>query len=274
MNNTHPIVSVVLPVFNQHPEYLRHSLESILAQSLQNFELLIIDDGSTKKECLSILEKFASKDTRIHILRNTPNRGIIRSLNRGLENARGKYIARMDSDDIAFPDRLQKQADFLEKNPDIDLVGTWVTIIDMNGEKIGTLHPPTDSELLKRNILKRNLLIHPTWMFRPSLISRIGHYREDAHSVEDYDFLLRTAKNGKIGNIPEILLSYRFNENGISFKKNKEQEWNTIRLRMRAIFTYGYPKWQAIFLIQPLLLFFFLPWQVKRFLLKYFFKHA
>lgn len=274
MNDIHPIISIVLPVFNQNSEYLRLSLESILHQSFRDFELLVIDDGSTNRECISTLEEFSLKDRRIRILANETNQGIIRSLNRGLENARGKYIARMDSDDIAFPDRLQKQTDFLEKNPNIDLVGTWVTIIDMNGEKIGTLHPPTDSELLKRNILKRNFLIHPTWMFRPSLISRIGHYREDAHSVEDYDFLLRTAKNGKIGNIPEILLSYRFNENGISFKKNKEQEWNTIRLRMRAIFTYGYPKWQAIFLIQPLLLFFFLPWQAKRFLLKYFFKHA
>lgn len=272
MNNTHPIVSVVLPVFNQRPEYLRRSLESILTQSLQNFELLIIDDGSTDTKCLSILEELSLKESRIRIIRNKPNKGIIRSLNRGLEEARGKYIARMDSDDIAFPDRFQKQVDFFEKNPDIDLVGTWVTIIDMDGRKIGALHPPTDPEFLKRNILKRNFFIHPTWMFRPSLISRIGHYREDAHSVEDYDFLLRTAKKGKIANMPETLLSYRFNENGISFKKNKEQEWSTIVLRMRAILTYGYPKYQAIFLVQPILLFLFLPWSLKRFLLKYFFK--
>lgn len=272
--NNNPLISVVLPVFNQNQEYLRLSIESILQQSFRDFELLIIDDGSTHSECLTTLEKLSTTDNRIRIIRNKPNRGIIESLNRGLKLARGPFIARMDSDDIALPHRFQKQIDFLKKNPAIDLVGAWVDIIDMKGNKIGTLHPPTHSNFLRKNILKRNFLIHPTWMFRSSLLKRVGGYRENAQSVEDYDFLLRVAQKRKIANIPEPLLKYRFNTGGISFKKNKRQEWNTILLRIRAIFKYGYPKWHMIFLIQPLMIFLFVPWSLKQYLLRFFFKHS
>lgn len=269
-----PQLSVILPVFNQNAAYLGQAIESVLTQTFGDFELLIIDDGSTEKDCVSALQTYAKKDLRIRLIRNPENRGIVFSLNRGLSIASGTYIARMDSDDIALPKRFEKQIAFLKKHSSVDLVGTGARIIDEQGKDIGSMSPPSQGSVLRQNILRRNFFIHPTWMFRSSLLSSVKNYREDAHGTEDYDFLLRIARRHGIANISEPLLKYRFNEKGITFKKNKRQEWNALKLRVKAIREYGYPKWQILFLIQPLLLFVFLPWFLKRLLLKQFFKKS
>lgn len=263
-----PLVSVILPVFNQKKEYLEKSIKSILEQTFADFELLIIDDGSTDHDCLETLKRCSEKDQRIKIIKNGTNSGIIYSLNHGLEESKGTFIARMDSDDIAFPERLQKQLAFLKKHPGYDLIGSWAVVIDETDKEMGSIQFPADYETIKKTILYRNPIMHPTWMFRRSLIESVGKYDKTAINAEDYEFLLRIARNHRIANIPEVLLKYRFNTHGLSFGKNKIQEKNAIKIRFRALKRYDYPLWQAFYLIYPATLYFLVPSFLKKLLIR------
>lgn len=267
-----PKISVIMPVYNQNPSYLREAIESILGQTFHDFELIIIDDGTTEKECLNIIEHYAATDRRIHVSKNIKNSGIIISLNRAIDLSSGEYIARMDSDDIAYPKRLEKQLHFLERHPSCDLLGTLATVIDENSEKIGNIKLPTTPRDIRSTILKRNPLIHPTWMFRSSLTEKVGKYSQDTTGTEDYEFLLRIATTHEIHNLPEPLLKYRFNVNGISFGKNKLQEKSALAVRMKALKKYGYSRWEAIYLVAPIFFYLFVPSYLKKILLRVYFK--
>lgn len=267
-----PRISVVMPTYNQQVSYLRESIESILNQTFRDFEFIIIDDGSTDKDMVSVLYEYAQLDSRITVVENRANQGIIASLNRALERATGTYIARMDSDDIALPDRLAKQIDFLDQHPQYVLVGAWVTIIDTEGKEIGGLEFPHTYEMIRSTLLIRNAILHPTWMFRRSLIASVGAYDGTATHAEDYEFLLRIARNHPIANLPERLLRYRFNTAGLSFGRNKIQERSALRIRLKALCTYGYPAWQGIYLLWPALLYFLIPSSLKKLLLRLSFK--
>lgn len=262
-----------MPVYDQKETYLQDAIESILSQTFRDFELIIVDDGSTGKECITTLDRYSKKNRRITVIRNEQNSGIVHSLNRGLKTATGTYIARMDSDDIALPNRLERQLSYLERHKGYDLVGSWVKVIDESGSEIGTIRPVTESSIIGNTILRGNPIVHPTWMFRKSLTDTVGRYDPDARSVEDYEFLLRIARTHRIANIPEYLLKYRFNTKGISFGKNKIQERNALVIRIKALREYGYPKWQLIHLIRPLFFYLFIPSFLKKILLKYSFKH-
>jgi glycosyltransferase involved in cell wall biosynthesis len=263
-----------MTVYNQKPEYLRLAIESILGQTFKNFEFIIVDDGSSSKECSDMIERYAQEDPRIVRIRNKKNLGLTKSLNKAIKIARSPYIARMDSDDISLPDRLKEQIAFLDKKRDYVLVGGWAEIIDESGSTIGGIRPETEYGALRKTALKRNHFIHPTWMLRKSLVDKVGPYDERAVGTEDYDFILRIARKQRIANLPRTLLKYRFNTNGLSFGKNKLQEKQSLILRWRALREYGYPQWQIVYLFQPLLLYLFIPSWLKRLLLKFFFKHA
>jgi glycosyltransferase involved in cell wall biosynthesis len=267
-----PALSVIMPVFNQKQAYLEAAVNSILHQTFTDFELLIIDDGSTDKNCLETMQRFANFDSRIRIIKNEKNSGIVYSLNRGLDESRGILVARMDSDDISVPERLEKQTQFLKEHPECDLAGTWVTIMDENGTEIGSLKFPTDYETIKNTILIRNPIIHPTWMFRKSLVAKNGKYDPAAVNTEDYEFLLRIARRHHVSNIPEPLLRYRFNTHGLSFGKNKLQEKNALKIRLRALKNYGYPAWQVLYLSYPAMLYFLVPSFIKKLLIRVSFK--
>lgn len=266
------IVSVILPVYNQRPDYLELSIRSILLQTFRDFELIIVDDGSNKDDCLSILKKHARADSRIRLIRNKKNLGLVASLNLGVQEAKSPLIARMDSDDISLPNRLERQFSFLNSHPQYDLIGSWAEVIDESDYPIGTIKFPTDPSDISSSIIRGNIVIHPTWMFRKSLFEQIGGYDAASINTEDYDFLLKAAKKHTIGNIPEILLQYRFNTHGISFKKNKIQEWYSLKARWRAITKYGYPPQNIIYLIRPLLILLFIPSAIKFTVLKHTFK--
>jgi glycosyltransferase involved in cell wall biosynthesis len=267
-----PIVSVVLPVFNQNNQFLRESIDSILAQTFSDFELIIIDDGSDDTECREMIASYAERDRRIRLIRNDVNLGIIRSLNKGLRISKGTFIARMDSDDISLPARLQKQMDFLNRHPNCDLVGTQATVIDECGKTIGKISYPTKYESICDTLLGRNVIIHSTWMFRKDLIDKAGLYDESASNVEDYEFLLRIARTHRVENLPVSLLKYRFNSKGISFGNNKTQEKNALQVRWKALREYGYPIWQGKLLIRPILMYIFLPSFLKKLLIRLSFK--
>lgn len=267
-----PKVSVIMPTYNQQESYLREAIESILNQTLKDFEFIIVDDGSTDKGSIEMLREYARLDPRIRVVENQKNQGIIRSLNRALTLSTGEFVARMDSDDIALPKRLEKQLDFLNQHPRYVLVGAWATIIDGQGEEIGQLEFPSAYAAIRSTLLMRNAILHPTWMLRRSLISSVGPYDETAAYAEDYEFLLRIARKHPIANIPERLLRYRFNTAGLSFGRNKTQEKSALRIRIRALRTYGYPAWQAAYLVWPALLYLFIPSSLKKLLLRISFK--
>jgi glycosyltransferase involved in cell wall biosynthesis len=272
-NKTVPI-SVLMPVYNEKEEYLRVSIESILNQTFQDFEFLIIDDDSTDKTCFNILEEYAKKDSRINLVRykrekeSLGNRGLTRVLNKGLSIAKGKYIARMDSDDVSEKNRLQTQYSFMENNPDYVLCGSWSYVINDSDKIIGRKKGYTEYEEIKKKILITNSFTHSSWFFKKSAIEAEGNYSEEMSKAQDYDLLLRLIPKYPVAIIPNYLLRYRAAEKSISFSNNKLQEKYAIKIRLKALREYDYPKSYYLKIIIPLFLYLFIPSSIKKILMK------
>lgn len=212
-------VSVLMSVYNGE-KYLEESIESILNQTLKNFEFFIIDDSSTDSS-LEIIKKFGEKDGRIKVIRNKENIGLTRSLIRGIKEVKGKYIARQDVDDISLPNRLIKQFNFLEKNKNVFLCGTNVTYIDEKGYNLSPSYILTNSIKIKKKLKQSNCLIHASTMFRNKNI----YYREKFIYSQDYDLYLNILTAGyEIKNLSEILVKSRYNDEAISFNQNYQQK--------------------------------------------------
>jgi glycosyltransferase involved in cell wall biosynthesis len=211
-----PTVSVVLSVHNGQP-YLKEAVQSILDQTFEDFEFIIINDGSIDGTG-EVLRELKQRDKRIHLV-NQDNRGIPASRNRGLELARGKYIAVMDADDISHPERLARQVQFLETHPGIGILGTQVEMINADGEKTGEWRFPTDPDLVAWRLLFRTGLCHPTVMARRSLLEELGGYEEWATVAHDYGLFARAVPVTRLANLPSALLKYREHQESISKKK-------------------------------------------------------
>lgn len=222
-----------MPVYNGD-QYIEQAIESVLNQSFSDFEFIITDDGSTDRSH-EIVNSFAKQDPRIKIFKNEKNLGVQKSLNRGLEKSRGDFIARIDHDDIwCDKDKLKKQIEFLEQNPDYALVGTGVICIDLNGKKINSIqHKNTDQEI-RNHILLLNQFAHPSILIRKKALSEIGSYSEDKKykNVEDYELWLRIGKKFKFANLPDYSIKYRLNPNGITLKKQFKQRLTGLILSM------------------------------------------
>ncbi|MFA5856885.1 MAG: glycosyltransferase family 2 protein [Candidatus Pacearchaeota archaeon] len=216
-----PIISVIMPAFNAE-KYLVEAIDSILNQTFKDFEFIIINDGSTDKT-LDIINKYISKDKRIILINNLSNQGIIKSLNLGLKISKGKYIARMDADDISIKDRLEIQYKYLEKNPNIFLLGSGAIDIDESGNKLRFFHPLTSFDLIKSNLPIENCFYHPTIMFRNN---KEIFYKEKMLHCEDYDLYLRLlSQNYILMNIPNILLKHRLYSSSISSLNKDKQDF-------------------------------------------------
>ncbi|MEM1320990.1 MAG: glycosyltransferase [Bacteroidota bacterium] len=201
-------ISVIMPVYKETEDWVRAAVESILAQTFSDFELILIIDQPGRFALEAMLQQYVEQDERLQLFTNEKNMGLPRTLNRGLSLAKGKYIARMDADDIAFPERLRRQFDFMEANQEVSLCGTQVIKIDERGRKIGRSHNETDFTLLKKVVPHINIVTHPTWLLRREVFQTIGDYRD--MPGEDYDFVLRMVAAGlKITNIDKPLLYYR-----------------------------------------------------------------
>lgn len=215
-----PLVSVIMAAYNAE-KHISASIESLINQTYTNFELLVINDGSSDKT-QSIVEEFCIRDSRIILINNDKNLFVIKSRNIGIENAKGKYLAILDADDLALPNRLEKQVEFLENNPDVFLIGSSAHIIDENNTICNDFIALTDYHELKRNILKNNLFYHSSIMFRNEKV----FYREKMIYTEDYDLILRLFSEGKkIVNIPDTLISYRQTNHSLSKTKNRLVQW-------------------------------------------------
>lgn len=221
--NTVPTLSVVMSVYNAG-HYLHQAVDSILNQTFQDFELIIIEDCSTDNS-LQILEKYAQKDARIILIKKGQNngaKGFIENLNIGLEKAKGKYVARMDADDIAMPNRFERQIAALENDPDLFVIGASLEMIDENDKIIRLLPAIPDDAAIKAAMFKNIALYHPVIMFRNENV----RYREKMISCEDYDLYFRLMlDNKKMANIPEPLLKYRVLSSSMSRKDKTFTRW-------------------------------------------------
>lgn len=212
-------ISVVMSIYNENIDEIKASIDSILNQTYKNIEFIIILDNSTRLDIKILLTEYQKIDTRIKVIYNQKNEGLALSLNKGLEIATGEYIARMDSDDISLKDRLKIQIEFLEKNKDIDLIGTGVIKIDENGKRIGEYQSEPKYEKLLKIIKYRNCFSHPTLFFKKDILNKIKGYR-NFPCAQDYDFMYRVIENGyKVLNLQEKLLKYRVREKSISVEK-------------------------------------------------------
>lgn len=211
------LVSVVLPAYNAEL-YLKEALDSILQQTFTNFELIILNDGSTDSTEDIIL---SYEDSRIVYVKNQENLGLIGTLNKGISLAKGKYIARMDADDIALPKRLSKQISFLEANTQYGVVGAFAQIID--SKEIYKV--PITNEAIKAFLYIDSPFIHPSVVIRKDLLSS-NLYDHQYHRIEDYELWVRLSAQTKFYNIPEILLKYRVLDGSESslLKSNLEEK--------------------------------------------------
>lgn len=216
-----PKISVVMSVYNGS-NFLDQSIQAILNQTFRDFEFIIIDDASTD-ETPEIIRYFANQDSRIRAFRNEKNigpAGFIKNLNTGCKEARGKYIARIDHDDISRKDRFQLQYDFLENNPDIFIVGAALRRVDETGNNLGEMRAPLDNDNIRNTMPKKISLYHPVIMFRKEFYT--DFYREKMRYCEDYDFYFRIMTDDlKMANLDECLLEYRILQNSLSREQDK-----------------------------------------------------
>jgi glycosyltransferase involved in cell wall biosynthesis len=210
-----PLISVLMPAYNCEA-YVLEAVSSMLSQSFADFELLVIDDGSTDST-RKLLDSV--HDPRLRLVSNERNIGLIGTLNRGLELATGRYVARMDADDISAPERLEKQVQFLEAHPDVHVLGTMVNLINEQGKVFGAIAGyPKDADEVHRFLLRECCLIHPSVMFRRDTVQAVGGYAASARHAEDYDLWLRLSDRHKIANLSEKLVSYRMHRNQVSIR--------------------------------------------------------
>lgn len=252
-----PKISVVMPVYNAE-QYLDKAIQSILNQSYSDFEFIIINDGSLDSS-LKIIKKFKRQDKRIFLI-DKDNGGIVEALNQGLRIAKGKYIARMDGDDVAYLNRFEEQIKVFENNPQIDLVYTDTMLIDKNGDVVcDSWRPDLEKTLLN---LKINTFVpHPTVMFNKNTVLKLGGYTQKRPHAEDLDLWLRMLNHGcKFFYLKKTLLNYRLNPNSVR-ANTSENYWYKVatraiisgyRIRVFKYFKYLNNKERIILLIKML----------------------
>ena len=219
-----PTVSIIMAVHNAE-DFLDAAVSSILHQSFGDFEFIIIDDGSTDRST-QLLQDFARRDNRVRLI-SRPNKGLTPSLNEGLQLARGDLIARMDADDVATPDRLKIQVEFLHAHPEVSLLGGAYELIDGAGRMLTTITPPTDDATLQEHALAgRTPICHPLAMMRADAVRQAGGYDEEFTVAQDLDLWLKLGEVGKMACVRDVLLRYRQHEDSISEKKQALQVHN------------------------------------------------
>jgi glycosyltransferase involved in cell wall biosynthesis len=216
------VVTVLMTVYDPPAAMLDTAIASILNQTFANFEFLILNDGSRDKNVRAQLDSWAAKDARIRLF-HEPHRGVPATSNRGLELARGAYIARQDSDDWSELDRLRRQSAFLDQHPEITLAGTDTYSHSAGGKALWRLRLPHTSSEVGRALLRGNPFVHGSTMFRRETALAVGGYREDFPYSSDYDFLWRLADAGGAQNLDEVLYHYRYTGGSISARRAADQ---------------------------------------------------
>lgn len=216
-----PKVSVVMPVLNGE-RYLRYSIESILKQTYTDFELLIVNDGSTDSS-LEIIKSYS--DPRIRLINNEKNLGLVKTRNLGFYEAKGIYIALLDCDDIAYPTRLAEQIAAMDKDSELGLLGSWADCIDEYGKNLSNIswRPEISSSKIPATLLFMNCFATSSVLIRKQALPDTW-YREEYPVAEDYDLYVRITQKFKASNLPNFLAAYRSHNKGISKIKKQQME--------------------------------------------------
>ncbi len=200
-----PKISVIMAVYNGMP-FIREAVASVLSQSYKKFEFIIVNDASTDTT-MKYLNSL--KDKRINIINNHKNLGLALSLNKALNVANGKYIARMDADDISMPNRLEAQLNYMEDHSQIALCGCWAELINEKGNKIGVKRYPIQTEKIKLTLLHYPCIIHPTFFAKRRFYEELKGYDPSYDFAEDYELLMRARNKFQMANINKTLLKWR-----------------------------------------------------------------
>jgi glycosyltransferase involved in cell wall biosynthesis len=242
-----PAVSVVMAVFDG-ASWVGAAVESLLTQTLTDLEVIVIDDGSTDTtpEMLA-----AVHDSRLRVQRQE-RAGLTRSLVRALDLARAPLVARLDADDLSLPERLARQRQFLDANPQVGLLGTGAREIDFEGHEVAIVRPPADDAAIRRALIRENPFVHSTVMMRRSALERAGGYDPAFPVAQDYDLWLRMARVTLLANLPEPLVIRRLVPRRVSAIRDDDRLRAEARVRWRAVRGGAYPWWCALFAVRPL----------------------
>jgi hypothetical protein len=224
-------LSVVLPVHNGE-RYLAQALESLSSQTFTDYELIVINDGSTDAT-QDILSDYQSRDRRVRTY-SQERSGIVASLNRAIALSSGDYLARMDADDIAFPDRFERQLDVLWGSQDLGVLGGAAVVIDAVGREIGSMEYPTHDHRIRQALAVTNPFCHPTTMMRMSTLKDVGGYRAAFPHAEDFDLWLRLSERSRLQNLGEPLLYYRWHAGQVSARELQQQLLEVVGARVSA----------------------------------------
>jgi len=203
-------VSVVMAAYNEEST-IKRAIYSIIAQSYDNWELIIIDDASTDKTSFIVKQAMLS-DNRIKMYSNAKNIGLAASLNKGIKQASGDLIARMDADDYSLPDRLKTQVEFIDKNPEVSVLGGGAIYIDVKGNELETIMMPESHNEIVKFLLKSSPFIHPTIMMQKNFWIEMQGYTESLRRAQDYDLWFRGRFSGQYFNLHQPLLKYTKND--------------------------------------------------------------
>jgi len=225
--DNYPSVTVLMSVYNGE-KYLSDAIDSILNQTFPDFELLIINDGSIDGSS-EILHNYSQQDKRIRLHHQT-NQGLIAALNKGLELARGKFIARMDADDVSLPERLAIQLAFLEAHPDVGVLGSGAVAMDSSGISSYTVQFPMQHDVLRWFLCFTNPIVHPTAMMRQPIVAQVGGYNAAAVHAEDYDLWCRLCCVTRLSNLQNVLLLLRKHDSNVSKVHTTQQLQNSVHI--------------------------------------------
>lgn len=243
-----PRVTVSFPVYNSMP-YLRLALDSILAQTFTDWELVAIDDGSIDASYETLME-YAAADPRIRVYQNKCNRGLAFTRNRiaTLADESSEFIALMDADDEAVPERLETQIRYLDDHPEIAALGSSITIIDESSRAVLKRDYPSSTRAIRRGCLCANPCANPSMVFRKSLVLSVGQYDASCVGCEDYDFLLRILEHENVANCPQYLVRYRISAGQWKQAHLKESLEATLRTQRKYLFGHGLFSLKALIL--------------------------
>ncbi len=240
--NNFPLVTVLMPVYNGE-KHLNQAIYSILNQTYRNFEFLIINDGSSDLSEEIIL---SFDDNRIRYFKNEKNIKLIQTLNKGIRLSKGKYIARMDCDDISDIQRLEIQVAYMQKNPSVGIIGCGFNIINDSKSQnrfkdpLKTIIYPTENNLIKFHLIFNNVVLHPATLFRKVIFTNNTLYEEEFLHVEEYRLWTQYILKTKFANLPDILFSYRIHENQISIQNQLIQSENAFKVQFEYLIQLGF----------------------------------